>query len=38
MKKYRVREGSMFDYARYGIAGAVFGVIMGIVTNSAYPM
>ena len=38
MKRYRVREGSIFDYARYGITGAIFGVLMGIVINSAYPM
>ena len=38
MKKYRVREGSIMDWTRYGIAGLIFGVIMGIVINSAYPM
>ena len=38
MKKYRVREGSLIDWLRYGAAGLVFGVIMGIVINSAYPM
>ena len=38
MKKYRVREGSIADYFRYGMAGLVFGVLMGIVINSAYPM
>ena len=38
MKKYRVREGSIIDYSRYGLAGVIFGVIMGIVINSAYPM
>lgn len=38
MKKYKVREGSIIDYSRYGIAGVIFGVIMGIIINSAYPM
>ena len=38
MKRYRVREGSIMDYTRYGITGAIFGVIIGIVINSAYPM
>ena len=38
MKKYYVREGSLFDYLRYGGVGLLFGVIMGIVINSAYPM
>ena len=36
-KKYRVREGSIIDWLRYGMAGLVFGVIMGIAINSAYP-
>lgn len=38
MKKYRIREGSIADYTRYIIAGLMFGVLMGIVINSAYPM
>lgn len=38
MKKYRIREGSIADYFRYGMVGLVFGVLMGIVINSAYPM
>lgn len=38
MKRYRVREGSIADFARYILVGLVFGVIMGIVINSAYPM
>lgn len=38
MKKYRVREGSIIDYSRYGVAGVIFGAIMGIIINSAYPM
>lgn len=29
VKKYRVREGSIADYARYGLAGFCF--FMGIV-------
>ena len=38
MKRYRIREGSIADYLRYGMVGLVFGVLMGIVINSAYPM
>lgn len=38
MKRYRVREGSIADFARYILVGLMFGVIMGIVINSAYPM
>ena len=38
MKKYRVREGSIIDYFRYGMAGLVFGAIIGIVINTSYPM
>lgn len=38
MKKYKIREGSIADFTRYVIAGLVFGVLMGIVINSAYPM
>ena len=37
-KKYRVREGSLIDWFRYGAAGFMFGVIMGAVINSVYPM
>lgn len=32
--KYRVREGSIIDYARYGLAGLVFFmfiVVMGVI-------
>lgn len=36
--KYKVREGSIADYARYILAGLVFGAIMGLVINSAYPI
>lgn len=38
MKRYRIREGSIADIARYAFVGLVFGIIMGIVINSAYPM
>lgn len=38
MKKYRIREGSIADFSRYILAGLMFGVIMGIVINSAYPI
>lgn len=31
--KYRVREGSFIDYARYGLAGLVFfvGLALGVI-------
>ena len=38
MKKYRVREGSIFDYARYGFVGLVFGMVMAAVASTVYPM
>lgn len=38
MKKYRVREGSIFDYFRYGFTGLVFGLILAVITNAAYPI
>lgn len=38
MKKYKIREGSIADFSRYILAGLMFGVIMGIVINSAYPI
>lgn len=38
MKKYRVREGSIIDYARYGLAGLLFALIMAWVTSTAYPI
>lgn len=38
MKKYRVREGSIFDYARYGFVGLLFGLIMAFITSTAYPI
>lgn len=31
MKKYRVRSGSIFDYARYGITGLVFFVGLALL-------
>ena len=31
MKKYRIREGSIADYARYGLAGLVFFVGIALV-------
>ena len=36
--KYKVREGSIFDYARYGFVGLVFGLIMAAVANTVYPL
>lgn len=38
MKKYRVREGSIADYGRYGLAGLVFGLIMAFFTATVYPI
>lgn len=38
MKKYRVREGSVVDYMRYGLTGLVFGLILAFITNTAYPL
>ena len=38
MKRYRIREGSIADFGRYILVGLLFGVIMGMVINSAYPM
>lgn len=32
MKKYRVREGSIADYSRYGLTGLVFGLLLGVFT------
>ena len=31
MMKYRVREGSIADYARYGLAGLVFFVGLALI-------
>ena len=36
MKKYRVREGSIADYARYGLVGLVFGLLLAIATMTSY--
>lgn len=38
MKKYRVREGSIIDYARYGFTGLIFGLIMAYIANTVYPL
>ena len=38
MKRYRIREGSIADLARYALVGLIFGIVMGIVINSAYPL
>lgn len=38
MKRYKIREGSIADFSRYIFVGLLFGIIMGIVINSAYPM
>lgn len=38
MKKYRIREGSIADYGRYGLVGLIFGLIMAFATASAYPI
>ena len=38
MKRYRIREGSIADLTRYVIAGLMFGVLMGLAINSAYPL
>lgn len=38
MKKYRVREGSIVDYARVSLIGLIFGVLCGIVMNSTIPL
>lgn len=34
MKKYRIRERSIFDYARYGFVGFVFGMVMAAVAST----
>lgn len=38
MKRYKIREGSIADFGRYIIVGLMFGIIMGLVINSAYPI
>lgn len=38
MKRYRVREGSIIDYFRYGMVGLIFGLAMAAVANTAYPL
>lgn len=34
--KYRIREGSIIDYARYGFTGLVFGLLLGVMTLISY--
>ena len=34
MKKYRIREGSIMDYGRYGMAGLMFGMIMAFIATT----
>lgn len=36
MKKYRVREGSIADYARYGLAGFVFFMVLALWAGITY--
>lgn len=36
MKKYRVREGSIIDWARYGFTGLMLGLILGVMTIVSY--
>ena len=31
MKKYRIREGSIADYARYGFTGLIFFVGLALI-------
>ena len=38
MKKYRIREGSIADYGRYGLAGLAFGLFIGFMTIVSYGM
>lgn len=38
MKKYRVREGSIIDYTRYGFVGLLFGLAMAAAMNSVCPL
>lgn len=38
MKKHRIREGSILDYARYGFAGLTFAMVMAAVASTVYPM
>lgn len=37
-KKFRIREGSVADYGRYGLTGLIFGLLMGIMTIWSYGM
>ena len=31
MYKYKVREGSFIDWARYGLTGVAFGLLLGVM-------
>ena len=35
MSKFRVREGSFIDYARYGFTGLVFFVTLALIAGGA---
>ena len=35
MRKYRIREGSIADYARYGLSGLVLFVGLALVAGGA---
>jgi len=35
MSKYRIREGSIADYARYGLSGLVFFVTLALMAGGA---
>ena len=34
-KKYRIREGSIIDYARYGLTGLVFFGTLALIAGGA---
>lgn len=38
MKRYKVREGSIIDYMRYGGVGLLFGLFMAWAMNSVFPI
>ena len=38
MKRYKVREGSLVDYLRYGGVGLLFGLAMAWAMNSVFPI
>ena len=37
-KKYKVREGSIADYARVSFVGLVFGLLIGLAAITSYPI